>query len=521
MKWQYMWTQFTDVIRRTETRVYLVASLIAGAIMRVYKLGFQSLWRDELVIWHKSSSETITQILAQGHYDRRPSGYQIISHGVQRYFGDSEAALRAPSVIAGLLAIFMIYVLGKRIYGKKEGVWCAVLMACSWSPLFYSQEARPYAMLLCLAVITGYLWWEIRALFVMRNETASWWNKGGRMRQIMLPALYVLSILCMCSLHYVGLLFIGLQLFAMMGYIILHRRWKVATVMIALGALTVVLFHGWYTRGITHPFIALQPDHFGLVIFGWRIITYLIGMLWGGGFIAGILTIVFIVAIYGGAAIRSWWMRRIGKGRRRLTFIELLHHPTTLATLWLVVPYAITYLGSLNEHRLLVLRYLIVILPAVYLLCARALSKLFAPCWLGVLVIVVLNVYMLHFHTHYYTTPQKPQPREAVYYLAQQDIDYRDAAIICYRCGGESLQYYLPRAQAQERLARVPTFTRVDHTRQLAAIIDEHEFHNIWVIYTNMPFIGLQKFSSLRGQTISSIHTRHFRSAGVLLLQNP
>lgn len=514
MKLANFWPRVTVTIKRIEMRGYLIAALIAGAVLRIYKLGFQSLWRDELVIWGKSNhTHTISSILAQGQYDRRPSGYQILSHTVQKYFGDSEVALRTPSVIAGVLSIGMIYLLGKRLYSKKEGIWCAVLMACSWAPLFYSQEARPYSMLILLATVTAYLWWEILLLFVRRSSTPSWWSGGGRMRRVFLPVLYVFSVLCICSLHYVGLLFIGLQLFAMILYAVLNRRWKAIAISFTLCALTAIIFSGWYARGFTHPFILLKWGNISPVIFGWRSAVHFFGMIWGGLFTAGIVTIAYLVAVYSGTAIINW------RARRKLIFAELLYNPTVLISLWLVVPYAIAHLGSIFiDYRLLAFRYLIVVIPAAYLLCARALSKLSAPCWLGVLIIISLNIYSLHFHTHYYTTPQKPQPREAVYYLTQQNIDYRDSVIICYRCGGESLEYYLPRAQTQ--LEAIPIVSYVDNMSQVSAIVSEHGYRNIWILYTNTIFLDIH-FSLQSTHNLALIEMRRFVSAGVVLLRSP
>jgi uncharacterized membrane protein len=54
--------------------------------------------------------------------DANPPGYQILLYFVISYIGDSEAALRFPSVIAGFFAIPVIYPLGLQLYSYREGL---------------------------------------------------------------------------------------------------------------------------------------------------------------------------------------------------------------------------------------------------------------------------------------------------------------------------------------------------------------------------------------------------------------
>jgi len=59
------------------------------------------------------------------------------------YFDRSEAALRSLSLLAGLISIYLLYLLGRALLGAGVGLISAALLALSPFALYYSQEARP------------------------------------------------------------------------------------------------------------------------------------------------------------------------------------------------------------------------------------------------------------------------------------------------------------------------------------------------------------------------------------------
>ena len=97
--------------------------MLLGAVLRFYVLGFQSLWSDELASWDISNGETISQVIGGVRSDVHPPLYFLILRFAQWIFGDSEWALRLPSAFAGWLCIPAIYLLGKRLYSEREGIF--------------------------------------------------------------------------------------------------------------------------------------------------------------------------------------------------------------------------------------------------------------------------------------------------------------------------------------------------------------------------------------------------------------
>ncbi|MCX6032298.1 MAG: glycosyltransferase family 39 protein [Chloroflexi bacterium] len=73
--------------------------------------------------------------------------YYLVGHLSLEAFGQNhmEFALRLPSVIAGLLAVPVVYALARHLWGEAEGILAALLFAVSPFQVWYSQEARFYA----------------------------------------------------------------------------------------------------------------------------------------------------------------------------------------------------------------------------------------------------------------------------------------------------------------------------------------------------------------------------------------
>ena len=97
--------------------------------------------------------------------DVHPPGYYLLLWLISRAVGHSEALLRVPSVLAGLALIYVIHRLALSLgLSHRAAVLAAVITAFSPFQIYYSQEARMYALLM-LAVTAAALglverrWW--------------------------------------------------------------------------------------------------------------------------------------------------------------------------------------------------------------------------------------------------------------------------------------------------------------------------------------------------------------------------
>ncbi|MBL7063818.1 MAG: glycosyltransferase family 39 protein [Anaerolineae bacterium] len=141
--------------KQPASRFLLLAILLLAAVLRFYRLDAQSFWNDE------GNSARIAErpldlILEGAAGDIHPPGYYLLLHYWRALFGQSEFALRSLSVVAGLVLIIFTYLLGRRLFGAVTGLMAAFLAAISPFAIYYSQEARMYALLAALSVASTF-----------------------------------------------------------------------------------------------------------------------------------------------------------------------------------------------------------------------------------------------------------------------------------------------------------------------------------------------------------------------------
>ena len=190
--------------------VWLLAGLVvAGALLRFLGLSVQSLWWDELFSWWLSDKESLSEVLSHAAGDVHPPAHPVIIYFVERYLGDSEFWLRLPSALFGVFSIPAMYLLAKRMFSKTEGVWAAALTTVLWFPIYYSQEARGYALLFLLCVLSMAFWIQLFRAQTTREpappfSTSDW-------------ILYVLCAIGMVYTHHYGSIMVALQGLALLS----------------------------------------------------------------------------------------------------------------------------------------------------------------------------------------------------------------------------------------------------------------------------------------------------------------
>lgn len=131
---------------------WLLLIIALGALLRFVALGAQSLWLDEIMT-ALSSSGSWRWVLTQTLIDNQtPPLYYAIVHAVT-VLGQGEAALRLPSALFGTGAVPLLHVVVREWFGERPGLIAAGLLALSPLAVWYSQEARPYSLLLVLSLL--------------------------------------------------------------------------------------------------------------------------------------------------------------------------------------------------------------------------------------------------------------------------------------------------------------------------------------------------------------------------------
>ncbi|WP_417686226.1 glycosyltransferase family 39 protein [Roseibium sp.] len=139
-------TDGTTATRTTRAQHLLLGGiLLLAAAFRLPAIGRTSFWYDEAVSWSQSNG-SLQHLLSSVAADNYPPLHNIVLWLTMKVAGDSETVLRFPSLVASLLAVFLIYRLGRTLFGTTAGLLAAFLLATSPFHLWYASEARMYAL---------------------------------------------------------------------------------------------------------------------------------------------------------------------------------------------------------------------------------------------------------------------------------------------------------------------------------------------------------------------------------------
>ena len=147
------------------------ALLLLGFGLRLCRLTFHSLWLDETVSIYLASFP-LSEIFQQGMSLQEPNPplYHLLLHLWMRVFGSGEAAVRLLPAFLGTLYLPPIYLLGRRLFSPRVALLATMLAAINPFLVWYSQEARMYALVATITLWSLYCF--VRAVDTPRW---SWW----------------------------------------------------------------------------------------------------------------------------------------------------------------------------------------------------------------------------------------------------------------------------------------------------------------------------------------------------------
>jgi hypothetical protein len=130
-----------------------VAIVALATAIRVYGVNSRSLWLDEVLSSQATAYDSLSDLMAwvKSWIDLMPA-YPLITW-LLRAFGNGEVALRMPSVVAGIVAVFAIFMLAKSLFGPTIGLTSASILAVLPFAVWFSQEARTYALFMLVTIL--------------------------------------------------------------------------------------------------------------------------------------------------------------------------------------------------------------------------------------------------------------------------------------------------------------------------------------------------------------------------------
>jgi mannosyltransferase len=163
-----------SLLDRRRTHVFLLALLTAAAAApRFAALGHQSFWVDETITARLVAKPFPGMLAALPHSESTPPLYYVLAWSWSRIFGPDEAALRSLSALLGTLTVPVAFAAGKVLVSRRTGLFAAGLASVSPLLVWYSQEARAYALFIFLGGLS--LLFFARALDEGSPRAFGWW----------------------------------------------------------------------------------------------------------------------------------------------------------------------------------------------------------------------------------------------------------------------------------------------------------------------------------------------------------
>lgn len=139
----------------------LAALTLLAAALRCSTLDLQSFWYDEAFtpvhVLHPSLWATLRAVV---HTENTPPLWYVLAWADARVLGTGEVALRLPSALAGIATVPVAWAIGRELeggytnsYARRAAAVCALLVAVDPLFVWYSQEARAYALFVLTAAL--------------------------------------------------------------------------------------------------------------------------------------------------------------------------------------------------------------------------------------------------------------------------------------------------------------------------------------------------------------------------------
>ncbi len=422
------------------------------------RLGHSSYWLDEAVSVQLALDPWPVFVRTIRTTEANMAAYYLVLRAWVR-LGDSETTVRLLSCVAGALAVAALYAAGARLFGQTAGLIAALLLAADTGRLWASQEARSYALVMCLTTVS---WWLLLRAADARTGAKAWrsWTVYVVVAALAVYAHFYAALVLLAQAAVA--LWLPVRTAAPGGP---PERISRRVVMACMAALLASL---WplvvFLRRPHHNIDWIAAAHQDRIA---GILSPIIHptSAWG-------LAAVTVLVVTGPVALLVAWRRIAVTARWRYA----------LVLLWLGVPAVVTVVTSLVVAPVIDQRYMTICLPPLTLAVAAALITVWPPRWrVGVLLLALaLDARSIGW-----------------YYSHLEKEDWRDAAtyVLTHAAPGDRIVFYAPytripfdlyRARAQPARGAPPQSPA--YGQSLAAAVDEFRRASprVWLVLSHL-----------------------------------
>lgn len=426
----------------------IISIIILSFLLRIYDLGGESLWYDESSSIYNANKPILSIVLDKPYYIL----YHTVLHFWIELFGDSEFSIRFPSVIFGVLSVYMIYKLGELIFDTNIGLLSSFMLSISLYHIRYSQEARSYSLLVLLALLSNYYFIKI-----LENKD----------RKHIIG--YILSSITMVYTHGYGLFYLIFQNI----YYIFKRKEIKLKMWLTIQCIISSFFILWLLFLLRNIEILMKRDSNVL-----QIPTF--------SSMYGVLQIPTFSSIYGTFKIFA------GSEQILYIFIAVIIigliiyiindynkneiYKYIFLVLWLLIPFIMSYIISYTVEPLYHNRYLIASFPAMILLFSKGIYN-FRNTKIILFILLIVTALQIPLIEGYYQDVRNDQWREAANYI--ENIKGDSDIILLYPEFTKVVFGYYSKKDLN--------YIGINRSFDINSINNER-INRIWLIYSHMQY---------------------------------
>jgi len=175
------------------SKIVLAFILLIAFILRVYRIGYFSLWIDEFPyafsIRDLLSGKSLSEL-----NDKFGLLIVFITLPFVKIFGESEFWLRFPTMLFGTASVYLTYRLARKTLDKKTAIISALLVTFSLFCIFYSRIFRYYSALQFFYLLLIIVLYE---LFEKSSNKEGFWGKYNIDKRFIyiFPVIFLITML--------------------------------------------------------------------------------------------------------------------------------------------------------------------------------------------------------------------------------------------------------------------------------------------------------------------------------------
>ncbi len=427
---KYGWKSFIVGVFHTleqQTLLFCIFIFLCALGLNLYRLGTPSIWFDEALSISREQQPLalLYQIVSRSQPNMTLYYYFLhfwLSFMALWGIPPNEFVVRLPSAVFAAGGSVMVFLLGRRFLGLYAGFTAAMLYLLNDLQLVYTQDARAYSMQLLLLCVS---WYAFFAIVTAERARTRWW-----ICYVVVAALTVYA-----QLFSFLVLLAQFSMFALL--LILPGPWRAPlrqqgrTLLISVVSFFILVFPmilasragaktGWLPIPRLHDIY-----YFFLTISEGGKPALILNLLC----ILGSLSLGLLLYLPGSKRLLERLAQRLPGKTHPKTKVQLSWAIVMALVLWVVVPVVSSYIISQKLAHVFSSRYLVVILPAFFLLIGLGVALIRQPIVRVILTLCLLLIALQHV-PDYYASAQVENWRPAAHWV-EQHYQQNDG-MVCY-----------------------------------------------------------------------------------------